>query len=837
MYHYIENSTYNIFIEEFIEGGIFIYCKVILEYDKFKVNIYESTKIISKFLAKDIYIENYMKTKYKIIMIDKCKKVFISLSFQEAEFIYTIKEVENILEKGKLLKIPIIFDLEIPYFFYEKYYSFIEKYKSNIYLKKNITFDSNRKKNKLEFNIESGISELEIDIFNVKPNFIDLVTPSNYKIKSIKKERKKYFKDETYIYTNYFKEDNLKIIFKSRKDIEVGMWKVIFNNPGLKRIDSEMYLKVKNIENLNRLSKNDFNNHIVIFNGVNNLRNINIVSNIDTIDFNKYIPLFNIYFNENLEKELENFKNIVKLYKISNNFGVVYIDQNYIEMFSELYRLKGIISMERYTKMSQLATINKGIENGIVATEEIGSNYFKTNPNISVTGSGVLIGIANSGIDYLHPDFIYPDGTSKIRYLWDQTKDGNAPDEFNIGTEYTRGDINKAIQEKNPNLSIDEEGIGTALSGLCAGLGNVKNEFSGVAEESELIIVKLKKINGFYNSATLEAAIKYMYKKSKKENMPLVNNITLGSNQSVAIGTTIIENDNFYDYGICYVVGAGNEGSGNTHATGIIEFKGEIKDIAFELGEDEDEIEIDLWVNKPDKANVLIISPSGEESKLSSVSNYSLMDGVFDLEGTRYSIWSIYPIPYGGQQQTIIRLKNVKKGIWKIRLIGQFITNGIYNIYLPNKDLIAKNLKFRSSSPECTINFPAGYRDAISVGTYDSLNNSIWANSSRGPIIGTVARNISPDIVCPGVNIIAPYPGAQYCTITGSSVASSYTAGGIALIMQYTFVDKNYKNKCVVQKIRTFLRGGAKRDKTLKYPNNIYGYGSLDIRGMFNQLK
>ncbi|MDM8129328.1 S8 family peptidase, partial [Paraclostridium benzoelyticum] len=525
---------------------------------------------------------------------------------------------------------------------------------------------------------------------------------------------------------------------------------------------------------------------------------------------------FNIYFNENLEKELENFKNIVKLYKISNDFGVVYIDQNNIEMFSELYRLDGINSIERYTKMSQLATINRGIQNGIVATEEIGSNYFKTNPNISVTGSGVLVGIANSGIDYLHPDFIYPDGTSKIRYLWDQTKDGSPPEKFNIGTEYTREDINKAIKEKNTNLSVDEEGVGTALSGLCAGLGNVKNEFSGVSEESELIIVKLKKINGFYNSATLEAAINYMYKKSKEENIPLVNNITLGSNQSVAIGTTIVENDNFYDYGICDVVGAGNEGKGTTHSTGSIEFKGDIKDIEIELDEDEDELEMDLWVNKPDKSNVLIISPSGEESKLSSVSNYSVMDGLFDLEGTRYSIWSIYPMPYGGQQQTIIRLKNAKKGTWKIRLIGQFITNGIYNVYLPNKTLIGDKTKFRVNSPECTINFPAGYRDAISVGTYDSLNNSIWANSSRGPIIGTVARNISPDIICPGVNIIAPYPGEKYCTITGSSVAASYTAGGIALIMQYTFVDKNYKNKSVVQKIRTFLRGGAKRDNQLK---------------------
>lgn len=347
-----------------------------------------------------------------------------------------------------MLKIPIIVDLEIPCFFYEEYLNFIEKYKSNIYLKKNITFGGNRKKRKFEIDIESGINELEIDIFNVNKASIDLVTPSNYKVECIRIGNSKYIAHETRIYTNCIKEDNVNITLKSSKDIEAGKWKFIFDNTSLKSINLEIYLKVKNMEALKSLSKNDFNSHIAIFNGFNDLKSTNIVRDLNIIDPDKYIPLFNIYFNENLEKELENFKNIVKLYKISNDFGVVYIDQNNIDMFSELYRLDGINSIERYTKMSQLATINRGIQNGIVATEEIGANYFKTNPNININGSGVLIGIANSGIDYLHPDFIYPDGTSKIRYLWDQTKDGSPPDKFNIGTEYTREDINKAIKEK-----------------------------------------------------------------------------------------------------------------------------------------------------------------------------------------------------------------------------------------------------------------------------------------------------------------------------------------------------------------------------------------------------
>jgi len=50
-----------------------------------------------------------------------------------------------------------------------------------------------------------------------------------------------------------------------------------------------------------------------------------------------------------------------------------------------------------------------------------------SNGNV-VNGSGVLIGVADSGIDYLHPDFYFPNGTNKILYIWDQTMAGKSPD-------------------------------------------------------------------------------------------------------------------------------------------------------------------------------------------------------------------------------------------------------------------------------------------------------------------------------------------------------------------------------------------------------------------------
>ena len=46
-------------------------------------------------------------------------------------------------------------------------------------------------------------------------------------------------------------------------------------------------------------------------------------------------------------------------------------------------------------------------------------NFFKDNPNLNLSGKGVLIGVIDMGIEYLHSNFIYDNNTTKIAYLWD----------------------------------------------------------------------------------------------------------------------------------------------------------------------------------------------------------------------------------------------------------------------------------------------------------------------------------------------------------------------------------------------------------------------------------
>lgn len=541
-----------------------------------------------------------------------------------------------------------------------------------------------------------------------------------------------------------------------------------------------------------------------------------------------------VVYGPEFEEDLKIVAPNYEFQKLSNRFGIVYINDTNMSRVKEIISLPSAIRVESLVRFSLLGDIEQGTSNGVNANEEIGVNFFKNNPDLSLSGRGVLIAIISSGIDYLHPDFIYEDGTSKILYLWDQTKEGNPPDGYYIGTEYTREQINEAIANNDRSLSTDEEGHGTMNAGICAGLGKVNSEYSGVAEDADLIVVKMAKSSGFYNNAMQNVGSQYAYQKAYELGLPIVMNLGVGSNSLVAISNRNITEQAFYTRGLCLVTGVGNEGNTQTHASGKISFIGETQDIELEITEEEENLEIQIWINKPDTAQVSIVSPTGEESKEISVSDYNSVSGLFDLEGTTYSILYIYPTTYSGQQQAIVNLTNVKSGIWKIRLKGDYITNGIYNAYLPNREFINPGTRFRSPNPNSTVNYPGTYDDTITVGAYNSLNNSIWPGSSRGP---TISRLLKPDFLAPGVNIVAPYPGGRYAKITGTAPATSYTVGCVALFLQYVLVDNHYPDKAFIQKIRTYFRAGAVRSNDGYYLDYNYGFGTLNIRNVFEQLR
>ena len=69
-------------------------------------------------------------------------------------------------------------------------------------------------------------------------------------------------------------------------------------------------------------------------------------------------------------------------------------------------------------------------------------------PPLELTGRQVLIGFIDTGIRYTEEIFRDQFGNTRIEAIWDQSLEipGRAPDGFFYGSEFTREDINEALE-------------------------------------------------------------------------------------------------------------------------------------------------------------------------------------------------------------------------------------------------------------------------------------------------------------------------------------------------------------------------------------------------------
>ena len=110
-----------------------------------------------------------------------------------------------------------------------------------------------------------------------------------------------------------------------------------------------------------------------------------------------------------------------------------------------------------------------------------------------MTGKGILVGVADSGVDYFHPNFRNEDGSSRILRLWDQSIPGNPSQGYVTGTEYTKEEIDEALalgenQGRRLVPPIDYSGHGISVLGIAAGNGRASDGVNqGVAYESALL--------------------------------------------------------------------------------------------------------------------------------------------------------------------------------------------------------------------------------------------------------------------------------------------------------------------------------------------------------------
>ena len=211
----------------------------------------------------------------------------------------------------------------------------------------------------------------------------------------------------------------------------------------------------------------------------------------------------------------------IQVVPLLGGYAVVTLPESEIDAYSDREQIEFIEKPKRlYFETFQAR------EASCILPVQAGSN--------GLTGKGILVGVVDSGVDFFHPDFRNEDGSSRILRLWDQSINGNPPEGYTRGTEYTKEEIDEALvlgETEGRRLvpSRDVSGHGTAVLGIAAGNGTVSEGVNrGVAYESDLLVVKMGNAgeNSFPRTTELMEGIDYLIRQAVRMGRPIAINIS-----------------------------------------------------------------------------------------------------------------------------------------------------------------------------------------------------------------------------------------------------------------------------------------------------------------------
>lgn len=465
-----------------------------------------------------------------------------------------------------------------------------------------------------------------------------------------------------------------------------------------------------------------------------------------------------------------------------------------------------------------------------------------------LSGRGILVGIVDSGIDYENPDFRNEDGSTRIVSLWDQSMPGNPPAGYAAGSEFTREDINAALEKSTSGgfpglstgavLSRDMSGHGTAVAGIAAGngRGSEGRMYRGAAPEAELIIVKMgtPRPEGFPRTTELMMGVDYVIRKALELRKPVAVNISFGNTYGSHDGTSLVErflNDISDTWKNVICIGSGNEGTTAGHAAGRA---GDEEEVIQELAVQEREpaLNVQIWKSYVDEMDISIVSPSGER-----VGPFREILGPqrFMLGSTELLIYYGEPKPYSVRQEIYISFipqqSYVDSGVWQIILTPRRIVDGAYQMWLPAQAALNVGTAFLTPDSTTTLTIPSTASLAVTVAAYDARTFSYADFSGRGPAAVYEGSNVQkPDLAAPGVLVNAPVPGGGYRAFSGTSFAAPFVTGSAALLMEWGIVQGN-DPYLYGEKVKAYLRRGARElPGYSEWPNSLLGYGALCVR-------
>ena len=460
---------------------------------------------------------------------------------------------------------------------------------------------------------------------------------------------------------------------------------------------------------------------------------------------------------------------------------------------------------------------------------------------LGITGKNVIVAVIDSGIDFKHPDFINPDGSTRIRYLWDPSDPsfatlgmGAPPPDGGIGTVYESGHINAALRGWGTISSNDVCGHGTHVTGIATGNGAAGNselpsgQFVGVAPESDIIVVKVfdDACEYLYQSVNLVQALEFVNEKASILGKPYVVNLSLGSQIGGHDGNDLeeIAIDKISGAGKpgrAVVVSAGNDGGNPIHVSGLLRDSNEIY-IGVSQAEP-DQAVFDFWFSVFDELSVFL---EGGGKPKEDITNQIMLR------------------PYTADKRLIFVTDRAPR--FSIVLVGKNITSGSFDGWLSGNARFMDHVDFSR-----LVSIPGTARNSITIAAHTTKNQWIDVSghswiiprafldapadftspgptrdgrqkpelSAPGQVIASSLSDMAGELLFPNKTVLMD---SQHAIARGTSMSAPHVSGIIALLFE--------KNPSLDSSlIREILISSTRKDSyTHPEPNNVTGYGKAD---------